>query len=69
MSKLVFTRKARFKHLSDLAARLERQGKYNDAYEAWNKAAKDASADLNKQWCTNRSNFCQRMAIRPFSKE
>lgn len=69
MTKLVFTQQARFKHLSDLAARLERQGKYQDASEEWNKAQLETNNAENQTWCRYRSDFCDRMAERPFGKE
>lgn len=69
MTKPIFTQQARFKYLSKLAASQERQGNYADAAQTWNKAAKDASNAANQAWCANRSAFCNRMVLRPFSKE
>lgn len=66
MAKPTFTQKDRFRYLSESAAKLERQGQYDEASKAWNTARKIASQEDNRLWCLNRSEFCERMAERPF---
>lgn len=68
MTKPNFSQQARFKYLSELAARQERQGNYQEACKTWADSARSASKTRNQQWCLNRQEFCERMANRPFSK-
>ena len=69
MTKPVFTKLARFKYLSELAASQERKDNYADAAKTWSQAQSAASKPQNQEWCRNRSYFCARVASRPFSKE
>lgn len=68
MTKPNSSQQARFKYLSELAARQERQGNYQQATKTWADTARSATKIRNQQWCLNRSEFCERMAFRPFSK-
>lgn len=64
-----FTKQTHFRDLSECAATKEHQGNYQEAANFWNQAYKVARKIQNKEWCLNRSEFCERMADRPFSSE
>lgn len=66
MAKQTFTKQARFRYFSSLAARLERQGHYKEASNTWNQAYKIASSEENRQWCLHRSEWCERLTDHPF---
>lgn len=68
MNKPVFTKVARFKYLSELAASQERNGNYTDAAKTWSQAQGAASKPQNQEWCRSRADFCARVATRQFSK-
>lgn len=53
-------KRERFKYFSELAAALEREGKYLQASDAWDKALKFASNPLNQKWCESRYEFCEK---------
>ncbi|WP_044469778.1 ANR family transcriptional regulator [Mannheimia massilioguelmaensis] len=55
-----------FKHFSEQAAKLERQGKYIDANLAWRDASRNAIKEGDRLWCDNRAQFCLRMVKKPF---
>ncbi|MDG6265393.1 ANR family transcriptional regulator [Glaesserella parasuis] len=50
----------RFKYFSELASALEREGKYLQASDAWDKALEFASNPLNRKWCESRYEFCEK---------
>lgn len=52
----------RFKYFSELASTLEREGKYLQAGDAWDKALKFATNPLNQKWCESRYEFCEKRA-------
>ncbi|OOH92180.1 hypothetical protein BMT54_01250 [Pasteurellaceae bacterium 15-036681] len=56
----------RFKHFSEEAASLERKGDYKNASNAWSDASRNATNEINKKWCNNRADFCDRVAKKPF---
>lgn len=51
---------------AEAAARAERFGNYAQAAELWSKAAKVAVNANQQAWCRNRSDFCERVAEKPF---
>lgn len=52
--------------IAEAAARAERIGNYAQAADLWNKAAKATANAKQQEWRRNRSDFCERMAERPF---
>ncbi|MDP0333849.1 ANR family transcriptional regulator [Glaesserella parasuis] len=52
----------RFKYFSELASTLEREGKYLQAGDAWDKALNFATNPLNQKWCESRYEFCEKRA-------
>lgn len=50
----------RFKYFSELASTLEREGKYLQAGDAWDKALKFATNPLNQKWCESRCEYCNK---------
>ncbi|WP_260448526.1 ANR family transcriptional regulator [Bibersteinia trehalosi] len=55
--------------IAEAAARAERFGNYTQAADLWNKAAKATVNAKQQEWCKNRSDFCDRVAERPFKGE
>ncbi len=55
-------KRERFKYFSEVASTLEREGKYLQASDAWDKALKFASNPLNQKWCESRYEFCEKRA-------
>ncbi|WP_265410829.1 ANR family transcriptional regulator [Actinobacillus pleuropneumoniae] len=55
-------KRERFKYFSELASTLEREGKYLQAGDAWDKALKFATNPLNQKWCESRYEFCEKRA-------
>ncbi|ATW43305.1 ANR family transcriptional regulator [Glaesserella parasuis] len=55
-------KRERFKYFSELASTLEREGKYLQAGDAWDKALKCATNPLNQKWCESRYEFCEKRA-------
>lgn len=53
-------KRERFKYFSELASTLEREGKYLQASDAWDKALEFASNPLNRKWCESRYEFCEK---------
>ncbi|MCT8607443.1 ANR family transcriptional regulator, partial [Glaesserella parasuis] len=49
-------------YFSELASTLEREGKYLQAGDAWDKALKFATNPLNQKWCESRYEFCEKRA-------
>ncbi|MDG6428361.1 ANR family transcriptional regulator [Glaesserella parasuis] len=50
----------RFKYFSELASALEREGKYLQAGDAWDKALKFATNPLNQKRCESRCEYCNK---------
>lgn len=50
----------RFKYFSELASTLEREGKYLQAGDAWDKATKFAQNPINQKWCESRCEYCNK---------
>lgn len=51
---------------AEIAARAERFGNHGQAADLWSKAAKFALNATQREWCEKRSEFCDRVAERPF---
>lgn len=52
-----------FKTNSELAVRDERKRHYQSAAFFWRKAAALTNKEINKQWCLNRAEWCDKMHL------
>ena len=55
------------KEVAEKAAETERKGDYEKAARYWTKASLLTAKSAEFNWCNARSQFCQRMATRPFT--
>lgn len=53
---------------AEQAAELEKKQQYRDAALHWQLASGKAKKEINCEYATERSKFCNRMAVRPFSR-
>lgn len=53
---------------AEQAAELEKKQQYHDAALHWQLASGKAKKEINCEYATERSKFCNRMAVRPFSR-